>query len=179
MLLVATEPSLERVAAAPLLQGLADWITSDNSSALPFAEATTGNTVLAVLTVLAHILEYMTYLKHGHVTDGEGDAHLDALKGVRDGGIQGLCIGLLSATALACSQTRAEVARHGAIAIRLALCVGAFIDLDDVQASEPTLCVSARWSPAEGDRGRENFEHVLDSYPQVRVLRDGWKQAAG
>ncbi|KAK0645193.1 Non-reducing polyketide synthase andM [Lasiodiplodia hormozganensis] len=169
MLLVATEPSLERVAAAPLLQGLADWITSDNSSALPFAEATTGNTLLAVLTVLAHILEYMSYLKHGQLTDGEGDAHLDALKGVRDGGIQGLCIGLLSATALACSQTRAEVARHGAIAIRLALCVGAFIDLDDVQASEPTLCVSARWSPAEGDRGREKFEDVLDSYPQAYV----------
>ncbi|POR36056.1 Polyketide synthase [Tolypocladium paradoxum] len=181
-LLVEKEPSLDCVGVAPFLQSLAEWMTRSNSSALPTAERTSRNTRLAVLTVLAHIVEYMTYLQSHEV--GEENEHASSLEGVRDGGIQGLCIGLLSAIALACSQNKTEVARHGAIAVRLALCVGAFVDLDETEQPEPTVCISARWPRGEGDggdgaaRGHEAFQALLGSYPQdaanAHPIRKTW-----
>ncbi|KAK7403411.1 hypothetical protein QQX98_010824 [Neonectria punicea] len=168
-LLVEREPSLQRVNAAPVLQNLVEWIKGDNSS-LPLAGRTSRNAQLAVLTVLSHISEYMDYLSSHDTSpeedDGDLDAHTSILKGVRDGGIQGLCVGLLSAMALACSPTSADVAKHGAVAVRLALCVGALVDLDEMELPETTVCISTRWPRGEGE---EVLKAVLDSYPQSYV----------
>ncbi|KAH7028245.1 hypothetical protein B0J12DRAFT_770787 [Macrophomina phaseolina] len=57
-----------------------------------------------------------------------------------------------------------HVAKHGAVALRLALYAGACIDLDEIQAAEPTVCLSARWDGAE-----EAFKLVLDNHPQAYV----------
>ncbi|KAG5659884.1 hypothetical protein KAF25_003406 [Fusarium avenaceum] len=176
-LLVEKEHSLERVGAALVLQNLVEWIECDNSS-LPLAGRTSRNTQLAVLTVLAHISEYMFYLSSHDMSEedsrGNLDAHTSILKSVCDGGIQGLCVGLLSAMALACSATSTDVAKNGAIAVRLALCVGALVDLDEIELSEPTVCISTRWPRGEGDGSEEVLKAVLDSYPQsyIGVLLD-------
>lgn len=162
-LLVAREPALSRVAASPALRGLAEWITNGDVTALRVAERTSRNMLLAVLTVLAHILEYAANLNHGD--DNRGDVHVKSLEDVRDGGIQGLCIGLLSATALASSRTRAQVAKNGAIALRLALCVGACIDHEETQSEEQTICLTARWSSSHREQA---FMKVFNSFPQVR-----------
>lgn len=161
-LLVAREPSLSRVAASPALRGLAEWITNGDVTALRVAERTSRNMLLAVLTVLAHILEYAANLNHGD--DNSGDVHVKRLEDVCGGGIQGLCIGILSATALASSRTRAEVAKNGAIALRLALCVGACIDHDETQSQEQTICLTARWSSSHREQA---FMKVFNSFPQV------------
>nr|ALQ32926.1 putative polyketide synthase [Fusarium redolens] len=173
-LLVEREHSLERVSAAPVLQNLVEWIECDNPL-LPLAVRTSRNVQLAVLTVLSHISEYMIYLSSHDMSEEDGrgnlDAHTSVLEGVRDGGIQGLCVGLLSAIALACSPTNTDVAKHGAVAVRLALCVGALVDLDEIELSEPTVCICTRWPQGEGDGdGREEvLRAVLDSYPQSYV----------
>lgn len=170
-LLVEKEPSFECLGVLSFLQSLAEWITGSNSSALPITEQTSKNTKLAVLTVLAHITEYTAYLNSHEA--GEEDAHTNILRGVSQGGIQGLCVGLLSALALACSQNRTEVAKHAAIAVRLALCVGAFVDLDEMESPEPNVCISARWPRGDGDgrEGDEAFKPVLDSFPEVSAFR--------
>jgi hypothetical protein len=181
-LLVEREHSLERVSAAPVLQNLVEWIECDNPL-LPLAVRTSRNAQLAVLTVLSHISEYMIYLSSHDMSEEDGcgnlDAHTSVLEGVRDGGIQGLCVGLLSAIALACSPTNTDVAKHGAVAVRLALCVGALVDLDEIELSEPTVCICTRWPQGEGDGdGREEvLRAVLDSYPQVRSLRRMQRQS--
>ncbi|PHH80451.1 hypothetical protein CDD80_1461 [Ophiocordyceps camponoti-rufipedis] len=161
-LLVAREPSLQRVGAGPLLEILAEWLTAGTSAGLPFSVSRSGNALLAVLTVLDHILEYTVYLNRH-------DAHDRILEGVAEGGIQGLCVGLLSAVALACSTDKHDVSRYGAVAVRLALCVGAFIDLDEACASEPSVCLSARWPRAEDDENNDDdpFKAILDAYPQA------------
>ncbi|KAF4447576.1 polyketide synthase [Fusarium austroafricanum] len=171
-LLVEREPSLERVSAALALQNLAEWIECGNSP-LPLAGRTSRNAQLAVLTVLSHISEYMIYLSSHNMSEEDGcgnlDPHTSILKGVRDGGIQGLCVGLLSAIALACSPTSTDVAKYGAVAVRLALCVGALVDLDEIELSEPTVCICTRWPQGEGHSGEEVLKAVLDSYPQSYV----------
>ncbi|PFH58947.1 hypothetical protein XA68_13013 [Ophiocordyceps unilateralis] len=178
-LLVAKESRLQRVGAAPLLDILAEWLSSGSSGGLPFSVPSSGNALLAVLTVLGHILEYTTYLnKQGSELEpdsiGKG-SHIKILEGVGQGGVQGLCVGLLSAIALACSRDKTDISKYGAVAVRLALCVGAFVDLDEAWAFEPSVCLSARWPRGrDGDvAGREEtkdddpFKTVLDSYPQA------------
>lgn len=109
-LLVEKEPLLQKIGAGPLLQALAEWLTSSGSCALSMAGRISTNTLLAVLTVLSHIIEYTMHLDH-HEEDedeqhGEQDAHARNLGAMRDGGIQGLCVGLLSATARALDARR-------------------------------------------------------------------------
>lgn len=175
-LLAGGEPSLERVHAAPLLQAFAEWINKGNSSGLLAAGQSSRNTRLAVLTVLSHLAEYVTFLRGldaGAEEDlaGELDGHTKTLGGLRDGGVQGLCVGMLSAGALACARNTSEVAELGAVAVRLAMCSAAFVDLDQIQSSDPTVCVSARLprNASEGDeQDRQPFQEALESYPEVR-----------
>ncbi|UZP40182.1 hypothetical protein NXS19_007998 [Fusarium pseudograminearum] len=167
-LLVEREKSLQRVDAAPALRNLVEWIECGNSS-LPLEGGTSRNTQLAVLTVLAHFSEYMIYLSSHDMSEENLDAHTSVLEGVRDGGIQGLCVGLLSAIALSCSPTITDVAKYGAVAVRLALCVGALVDLDETELSEPTACIFARWPQSGGDDREELLKTVLKNYPQSYV----------
>ncbi|KAK6215652.1 polyketide synthase [Colletotrichum tabaci] len=176
-LLAGGEPSLERVHAAPLLQAFAEWINKGNSSGLLAAGQSSRNTRLAVLTVLSHLAEYVTFLRSfdaGAEEDlaGELDEHTKTLGGLQDGGVQGLCVGMLSASALACARNTAEVAELGAVAVRLAMCSAAFVDLDQVQSSDPTVCVSARLprNAGEGDeQDRQPFQEALESYPEAYI----------
>ncbi|KAF6802911.1 Iterative polyketide synthase CazM 5 [Colletotrichum sojae] len=170
-LLVATEPSLERLDAAPLLQGFAEWITNGNPAALLAAGHSSKNTQLAVLTVLSHLTEYAALLS-SRCTAGEDDwdeAHAKTLQGLRESGIQGLCVGLLSAGVVACARSLTEVAELGAAAVRLALCAAAFVDLDQTESADPAVCLSARFSRAVAERleSREPFKEALQDYPQA------------
>lgn len=125
------------------------------------------NVLLTPLTVIIHIVEYFQYL------DGvEGGAtHSQVLDGALRGGIQGCCTGLLATIALACSKNEEGVNVLGAVALRLALCIGAFVDLDGAFASTPheTCCLAVRWRP---EAGRDPVRAILRGYPDVRMFRD-------
>ncbi|KAI9152358.1 Polyketide synthase [Paramyrothecium foliicola] len=178
-LLIAKEPSLQCVDAAPLLLSLTRWLQPNNSFALPVAGRTSRNTRTAIFTILAHIVEYVNYLNTHDIAHSDGreghDSYSDLLKSLTDGGVQGLCVGMLSAIALASSPSKGELAKNAAVALRLALCIGAFVDLDEAKASETTVCLSARWPLNEGN-GRQgaqacghSLKAVLDVYPQAYV----------
>lgn len=178
-LLEQTEPSLRNLSGAVgSVESLAEWAISGDSTALMTAVGMTNNLQLAVMTVLAHILEYTTFLNHQERL-GDRDAHLRTLDNVRDGGVQGLCIGLLSATAIACSRSKAEIAKHGAVAMRLALCVGAFVDLDEIQSPEPNVVVALRWSPGDINKGNNILKDLMDSSPEVRRVTPEGRQSTG
>ncbi|KAK8876907.1 polyketide synthase [Apiospora arundinis] len=150
-LLVDREPSLAAVDAAPLFHSLSSWLQGNSSSeALSLPEGAPKNILYAILTVLTHILEYATFLDRSNATTaGDDDAHSRRLEDFQDGGVQGLCIGLLSGIAIACSKNRVELGKNAAIAVRLAICAGACVDLAELQSAEPTVCLSARWSRHE------------------------------
>lgn len=149
-LLLDQEPSFHDLDAAPLFRFLSDWFSCDSSSPekLQLPSGAPQNIYYAVLTVLIQISEYVTFL-HGNASANEDHLHSKRLEDFRDGGIQGLCIGLLSAIALSCSHTKAELAQNVAVAVRLAVCAAASVDLAELHASEPTVCLSARWGRQE------------------------------
>lgn len=140
---------------------LKHWIS--NSEFVLNIPATLPNVLLAPLTVIIHVVQYVQYLKQ-FVAD---DSHAHIRESVRHGGFQGLCTGFLSATALACSKTKKDIARNAAVAMRLAMCIGAYVDLDQTATggeSTTVACFVVQWGPG---CPREEVEQILKHYPDV------------
>ncbi|KAL3490078.1 hypothetical protein BJX62DRAFT_226168 [Aspergillus germanicus] len=170
---------------------------SYSSLAVP---ATLPNVLLAPLTVMIHIAQYSQYLDRlsrdlglmGAGADAEADAHVyireafataahaHTLDTSTASQFQGLCIGTLSATAMQSSTTRAELGQNAAAAVRLAMCIGAYIDAErglvmsgsnsDSNSSpfsdSDMVCFIARWGV---ESVRENLEAVLSQYPEAYI----------
>ena len=103
--------------------------------------------LLVPLTVISQIAEYIS---------------LD-----REGTVQGFCVGFLSAAAVASSHDEAELHRWTATAVRLALCVGAIIDIDERErSSNRSSTWSIRWT---SDAQEDHFRRTLASFPGVQV----------
>ncbi|KAH6856210.1 polyketide synthase [Chaetomium sp. MPI-CAGE-AT-0009] len=110
------------------------------------------NVVLAPLTVVAQVAEYLRLGRRGPV--------------------QGFCIGFLAATAVAGSRSREELVRLTGVAVRLAACVGTVIDLEEhEQLRRPgslglNSAHSVRWtSSAE----KQHLERTLALFPEAYV----------
>jgi hypothetical protein len=132
------------------LQQLADFF---DTGEVPPSEPP-NNVVLAPLTVVAQVAEYLRLGRRGYV--------------------QGFCIGFLSAIAVASSRNRDELVRLTGVAIRLAACVGAVIDLGEhEQLRRPgslglNSAHSVRWtSSAE----KQHLEESLALFPEVCVIQ--------
>ena len=158
--LVSSDPSLRPVPGAKFLTQLTQWVA--NGGLFPHG----GD---SAATVLLQISQYARYL--GHLSGGRGgeDAHRSVLGAVgAGGGIQGFCVGFLSAVAVASAKEEADLGAAAAVALRLAVCVGAHVDCDGIFAQEPiqTSCVAVRWKK-DTDVGNVEVEKITRSYPQV------------
>ncbi|KAH8728888.1 hypothetical protein GQ44DRAFT_747284 [Phaeosphaeriaceae sp. PMI808] len=115
------------------LKALYDWIDTGASTAV--ANAMSGILSLPLLVVI-QTCQYFQYLRLAGLTHGE------FLNGLKNGGAQGYCGGLLPAMAIACAQDEDEVVSMAAIAMRIALVVGAYGELgDDENLPGPTTIV--------------------------------------
>ena len=106
------------------IKQLRDWII-DNEAA-PLVETMSGILILPLLTII-HTTQYFQYLESLDVN------HAELLDEINIGGAQGLCGGLLVATAIGVSRNESEVVQNACIALRLALCIGACGELGDDQ----------------------------------------------
>ena len=158
--LTATVPELETTKGSELLDLLAQWILDKDCFQ---RDHNPPNILSTPLTVIVQVVQYFQYLR------SLGSTHADMLDSVRSAGIQGFCTGFLTATALACSEDEAEVNGLGAVALRLAVCVGACVDLDGRSADPPivTGCLGVRW---KAERGREDVDQILKQYPDVMLI---------
>jgi hypothetical protein len=166
--------------------------TSYSSLAVP---ATLPNVLLAPLTVIIHIAQYSHYLDGLSPADAEADSHAYTREGFAAGSVshtpdtgigtasqfQGLCIGMLSATAMELSATRTELGQNAAAAVRLAMCIGGYIDSErglamsgskynssfSLDSVSDMVCFIARWGV---DSGREHLEAILSRYSEVRCI---------
>lgn len=134
------------------------------------------NRLAMPVTVLRHFAQYCGFLDHLAVentsSSSRGAAHaavLDSLKAA-GAGIQGFCVGLLSALAMAGAPDDEALARNVALAVRLAFAAGAFVDLDALDAG-PTTCLAIRW---RAPMGLDGVEEVLAKYEgsYISVLKD-------
>ncbi|KAL4760329.1 non-reducing polyketide synthase spyA [Aspergillus foveolatus] len=205
------EPSLQALSNAPVLS-LRDWLSSPSSSLHPDITSNSGsdgygnsysrltvpatlpNVLLAPLTVVIHLAQYIHYLDDLSLDLGLEGAAADAHVYIReafaatppaqspDTGIdtaskfQGLCIGTISAVVMECSSTRTELGRNAATALRLAMCIGAYVDSKRALAmsgsncslnpSFEIVCFIARWGV---ESGREDVEAILSRYPEAYI----------
>lgn len=157
------DPSLNSIAGEAAADQLAQWITGAST-----AESVDhkGNATRMPLTTIAQIAQYVSYLRQYEEPLG----HESVAKSVAvGGGIQGFCIGLLSALAVASGKAEDDVGHFAAVSVRLAFCVGVYVDLDQHRnggdATPSTLAV--RWKTPTT---LEDIECLLCKHPDVSLI---------
>jgi hypothetical protein len=157
--LVAHDPRLQRVSGGDAIHQLVAWLSDGNFR----GNHTPPPNVLSMpFTVIVHIVQWFHYLENNPKHLG-----LDQLlEGAQAGGIQGFCLGLLSAVAVASAQKEEDIVTYGAVALRLATCVGAYIDLDRLECDTTVLAV--RWNSADS---HNRLVSVIREFSNVRTIR--------
>ncbi|KAI9370219.1 hypothetical protein BJX61DRAFT_549115 [Aspergillus egyptiacus] len=134
-------PELTIIPGQETLHQLALYVTG-RSEPGDWKENVTGCITLNIITVLSQVVELWKF------ETATGGVHsTPAGAGVKD--IQGFCIGFLTAAAVASYRTQETLERNIAAALRLAVCVGALVELDSM-VNSPGVSVSASWrTPAQ------------------------------
>lgn len=109
------------------------------------------NVLLTPITVLRQILEYLLAKERG-----EEHRVVDA---------QGFCVGFLSAAAVSCSPDTNHFPQIASAMVRLAVCIGAAVDLDALQYG-PTQSLAVRW---KDDLENEKLKDILLESDTVRT----------
>lgn len=119
------------------------------------------NKVLIPLSVLHHLTQYAEFVEMNNM---ELDNRVDpfSVTGYHRESL-GLCTGLLSAAAAACTSNREQFGKYGAVAIRLGLLVGMVVDAEEA-ASQPSKSLSVAWT---SDEHKVNMLHILESFQDV------------
>lgn len=156
------DPELRQVPGASYLGQLAQWLRDGGS--LPGDHNDAPNHYGLAVTALLQISQYSRYLDHL----GK-DAHPRVLHSVEAGGIQGFCSGFLSTIAVASAETEADLGSTAAVALRLAVCIGAYVDQNGMYAQKPDKysCVAIRWKEIRSD-GKAEVANMIRSFPNVR-----------
>lgn len=158
--LVKEHPALSELPGAVLLRDLKEWITGESDS-LGNSKCLISNMHLGPLTVVVQLMEYLNYLTRSEVD------HREMVSSVAHGGFQGLCTGFLTASALSCSRDTAEIGKQATVALRLALCLGAMVDLDNQCGVSPARLISmtTRWTSATD---RSKVMAIIAGHQEVR-----------
>ncbi|RDW81833.1 hypothetical protein BP6252_02945 [Coleophoma cylindrospora] len=145
-------PQLDQLPAKKKLTELCQFF--QGGPVVTFSEPT-NNLLLSPLSVISQIIAFWK-LSHGF------DHRQSVDSGLRD--VQGFCLGFLTATAISCSKSEAQFHALASKAVRLALCIGALVDLDALNCCASAFAV--RWkSPAS----LQYLEHTLKLYPKAYV----------
>lgn len=157
--LVGFDPALQSVPGIEAYRALRHWLEHGH---LVWKKGPAPNVLYTPLTVIIHLIHYFHYLASTECSL----AHADVLGKLQIGGVQGFCTGFLSAVALACSQNEEDIGIFGAVILRLAVCIGAYVDLDSRSCSPQSeaVCLAVRW---KSEAGKEKFAQNLSRYPGV------------
>ncbi|ORY67213.1 uncharacterized protein BCR38DRAFT_152977 [Pseudomassariella vexata] len=152
---------MRQVPGSKYLGNLSQWIQDGGS--FPHHQRDSPNHYALPVTLLLQISQYARYLEHlGN------DSHRQVLGSVRSGGIQGFCVGLLSAIAVASPKSEADLGSAAAVGLRLAVCIGAYVDHDGIFSHEPNknACVAIRWREGNVEEKTE-VGNIIRSYSEV------------
>ncbi|KAL4931704.1 uncharacterized protein BDV17DRAFT_301824 [Aspergillus undulatus] len=131
---------------------------SARSEAAGLIEGPARSIVLSIITVISQAVDLWRHASTDvRVASIPASGSVKGLSHVKD--VQGFCIGFLTAAAVASSSTQKALERNVAVALRLAVCVGALVDLDNILNS-PAVSVSVRW---KSETQYEELERLLDS----------------
>lgn len=146
-------PQLDAIAGLEELEQLHQLLTSGAISTV----GPLSNLVAAPLTVISQIREVLSQDR-----DEEGTC----FPGLDN--VQGFCLGFLTAAALASSRDTTDFRHYASVAVRLAICIGATVDLDEAShdSSAGSSSIVVRWKT---DTGKDGLTEVLKDHPQVSL----------
>ncbi|KIA75343.1 polyketide synthase [Aspergillus ustus] len=160
--LLAADPALLQVCGARGLKDLSRWLSHGEFP--PAREISELSSVFVTpFTVILHLVQYLSYTdpKHG------GLRHEDVLESVNEqGGVQGFCSGLLAAVTVATSADLETVCHRAEVALRLAVGIGAYIDLDCVDSKISSIAVKSRPATPHNEL-QDYFEDLESTYVSV------------
>lgn len=125
------------------------------------------NQVIMPMTVLIHMVQYRQFLQQYPT-----QSHASILRSVAAGGVQGFCAGLISAFAVCSMNTEDDFDACATFAIKLSMCVGAYVDYSMSETNLETSSAILRWSIANG-RNQVNevvAQHKSVCYPFIHLL---------
>nr|AGN71604.1 conidial yellow pigment biosynthesis polyketide synthase [Monascus pilosus] len=153
-------PKLQSILGEQLLENLKDWFTTGQVNEADFHLP---NILLSPLVVITQLAQYCQYLELSQADD-QSDPHA-----IQSNNIEalGFCTGLLSAVTVACSTNRRQFQKYGAVAIRLAMLVGAAADAEDALSDYgASKSMATAWNSPEA--GAE-LSRVLQDFPEAYV----------
>ncbi|KAH7118688.1 polyketide synthase [Dactylonectria estremocensis] len=137
------------------VQGLAQWLETGISEAVE--PDTSGLVTLPLLTII-HMVQYLDYLRQ------RGHTHSECLDSLKDGGVQGYCIGLLSAVVVATSTDEEELLNRAAAGIRVALAIGAFGDFAEAVSGTEWTTLAIRLRHGDDTEEKELLRRFSGAY---------------
>lgn len=160
--LVKAFPKFEKLPGLRVLEDLVSWIHNDRNFGQPLCSLP--NVLLSPLTIIMQIAHYVHYLRVMQIQDNR-ITHQGLIKALKVGGAQGLCIGILSAIAVACSADEGDLGIWGSVALRLAVCVGVVVDLE-VSSPNEASCFTLRYDANQ----KESIQTILEQFPEVSLV---------
>ena len=116
---------------------------------------TTENILSCPLTVIAQIVDFWK-LTHGYKPSKVLEAQVED--------VQGFCLGFLTAIAISCSTNETQFKLLAAKAVRLAVCIGALVDLDALITLDRASAVVVR---CKSSLHLDHLQHTMKLYPGV------------
>lgn len=161
--LCAEFPELSVLPGVEQLQDLSERLNQDSSkSTSPLIRIP--NIVLTPLCVISQLAAYYKHVKPSHTgLGGRQDTSIHPLANTET---VGFCTGLLAALVVSLSTTDMELEHHGAIALRLAMLIGATVDAEDALDGGSTS-FSAGWRT---QTGISTLEEILQDYEDVSIV---------
>ena len=119
-------PKLQAIPGTQLLQDLSEWFSTAKAQPASFQLP---NILLSPLVVLTQLTQYSQYLALANSAPGhERNSYASQNQNTES---VGFCIGMLSALAVSSAGDQAQFQRYGAVAVRLAVLIGAVVDAQD------------------------------------------------
>ena len=149
-----------------LLEDLNEWLRGGE---VPQSSFPLPNILLSPLTVIAQLTQHSAFFKAAFPDLPDTYELPASIKASTE--TLGLCTGTLSAFAAACSSSLAELQHHGAVAVRLAMLVGALVDAAEVSPNSEgkSTSFSASWNSAESSG---TVKEILEKFPEVNSASD-------
>ncbi|KAI1454970.1 hypothetical protein F4805DRAFT_460210 [Annulohypoxylon moriforme] len=158
-------PKLSALSGETLLSDLDKWLKNgvDNDQ----GDTRLPNIILTPLVVITQLTQYWQYLElNSKGVVGARDLH--PFSAQRDIETLGFCTGLLSAFAVSCSFNEHDLRKYGAVAIRLAMLIGAFVDVQDVSddAHGRAESYAMAWNNDEQDA---EMMRLIERFPEAYI----------
>jgi hypothetical protein len=157
-------PKLQTIPGAKLLDDLNNWLRTARFLQASFPLP---NILLTPLVVIAELTQYLRYLELGGLESDEQRQGLYAYS-KQNAETLGFCTGLLSALAVSSSANQAQFQQYSAVAIRLAMFVGALVDAQDKSATlhADWTSFSSMWNSPES---KAETTRILKCFPEVKI----------